>query len=106
MTDLGLDVLSSPENAAHARRGRHVLNKPPDRPSHGWSPSDRAPRLRRRADFIESLVRLGRVADREKALRLARDMRIRAQQIESGNADELATALGLFRLQAHDFAPL
>lgn len=51
--------------------------------SHGWAPPDRAPGLRRAADLIEQ--RAGQCAVPQRALRLARDLRLRATEIELAN---------------------
>lgn len=84
MPEIAATVLPSPENAAYARRGRRPLKSLPDRSSHGWASSDRAPRLRRVASMLEALVKAKKCDRPERALRLARDMRLRAAKIELG----------------------
>lgn len=68
---------------------------PLDRSSHGWSPPDRAPRLRRAADLL--MLRAETSSNPARARRLARDMRIRAAKLELGahDTDKLETALVL-----------
>lgn len=82
MTESPRNVRISPHTAAGACRSRRELKTPMDHSSHGWLPSDRAPRLRRVADLVELQAEASLNPDR--ARRLARDMRIRAAAIELG----------------------
>lgn len=105
MTTIGPDIRRSPLNAAR----RAAVATPENmaaRSSRGWSSPARAPGLRRAADLIEASA--ATCLHPARALRLARDMRIRAQAVELEwvDGDELATALDLMRYVAHDFAAL
>lgn len=85
MTETPRHVRESPENPSDARRGRQGLKTPMDPSSQGWTPPDRAPRLRRAADVLMMRARLSE--DPAKVRRLARDMRLRAAAIELGAYD-------------------
>lgn len=68
-----------------------------DRSSHGWTPAERAPQLRRTADWLEQQAKNTEFPDR--ARRLAREMRMRATAIELGAyaEDDYEASLQQFR---------
>ena len=106
MTPDGPDVHPSPQNpagrAAVARPGKRAA-----RSSRGWSAPDRAPGLRRAAELVEiKAKRTGDAVQRLRLERLARDLRIRAADIELAGDDALGDAMEQFRASLHDFAVL
>lgn len=65
-------------------------------PPAGWSPPHRAPRLRRAAELIELSAPSSPFPAR--ALRVARDMRLRATALElAGEVEDLDAAIELIR---------
>lgn len=106
MPEIGPVVRASPDNPAQRAAVRQPLKTRQDRSSHGWAPTDRAPRLRRAAVALELQARGS--ANPVAVRALARKMRARAQLIDLRGYDDdaLAAALELIRFAAHDHAVL
>ncbi len=83
----------TPQNDAHPGR-RERLNVSNDR---GWCPSDRAPRLRRAAALLT--LAAARAENPDRVRRLARDMRIRAAELDLAGEypPDFAQSTRLFR---------
>lgn len=96
----------TPQNAAHLAAAASRLNVGNDRCSRGWCAPDRAPRLRRAAAMLT--LAAARAENPDRVRRLARDMRIRATELDLAGEypPDFAQSTRLFRDLADPASPV